>query len=132
MHRRTRQAIPLWGLCLVLAVSLTSCGDDAEPVGDGVQTLTATLQSPQGAEGAVLVSLTNLVGSVTPVQGSVVSQRDGAATRILVVAEPAGPLSFAVQVIATNNPPEYEILQVAGPDDALRTDLSGYTLEFTP
>jgi hypothetical protein len=51
---------------------------------------------------------------------------------VAVVAEEAGPLSFRVALADTLRRPEVRILQVAGPDDALREVLEGYRVEVTP
>lgn len=94
--------------------------------------MTATLISPNGPEGAALVILVgDGVGDVTPVGNTEVFARAGSSTtRIVLIHQAGGELSFRVAVADTTQPPEAVVQEVAGPDDELRAALTEYSLEF--
>lgn len=79
----------------------------------------------------MIVTLDPILGPATAVEGALY-ESGTQNRRVMVIADPAGALSFQVRVPPENNPPNFTILQVSGPDDQLRSDLSGYNLEFTP
>src|SRR5687767_7498968 len=82
-------------------LSTAACGDGG---GGGPGTGTedggeyrAVLQSPNGVEGAAAIELTGPgVQSVTAGAGQLFSQSAGTTTRIVLVSNPAGPLSFRI------------------------------------
>lgn len=116
---------------LLFPVTLSSCDSDSSATGGAPIDLTVRLSSPNGAEGAMIVALDPVLGASTPVEGTLY-ETGGQDRRVMVIANPAGSLSFQVTLPAEHNPPNFTILQVSGPNDELRADLSGYTLEFTP
>lgn len=122
--------LDLW--LLVLLTGAVACDDTSAAPSTQPDTFTATLTSPSGPEGGALVEVTGPVSEVTQGTGQLFSAVDGPATRILIVMGEAGTIRFDVGVPDIGAQLEYTILQVSGPDDELRTDLSGYTLEFTP
>lgn len=130
MKRRLRQ------LAVTILVSgivggVAACGDQGPLSGPG--TLTATLVSPNGAEGSAVLSLFGEgIGAVTGVGGDAFSQRRGDSVRVVVLAENPGALHFLVAVQDTTRPITATVLQVADGADQLRTSLIGYTVEFRP
>ncbi len=114
-------------LVLSTFMLLAGCGD--EPSGPG--TLTATLVSPNGAEGSALVVLYGQgLGAVRPIEGSVFSREAGDTLRVVVVNPDGGPLRFTVTVDDITRMPTAAVLEVADTEDRLRT-LAGYTVEIT-
>lgn len=88
-----------------------------------------TLASPNGSEGAVLLELDVPISSLQALGGEAFQESVDGRTRILALDD-AGEIRFRVGVRDTREPPPYRIIEVAGPDSALRGDLSGYTLTF--
>ena len=124
-----RSTVFRWLACAGVLLTVAACGD-AGPV-SGPGTLTAVLVSPNGAEGAAVVSLSGTgVGAVGAVSGEVFSRVDGNTVTVVVINEPGGELSFSVALADTIQRPIGSIEQVAGPNDELRSTLSGYSLEF--
>jgi hypothetical protein len=118
-----------WLACAGILLTVVACGD-AGPV-SGPGTLTAVLVSPNGAEGAAVISFPSAgVAAVGPVGGEIFSRVDGGTMTVVIINEPGGELSFSVSLADTLQQPVGSIEQVAGPDDELRTTLSGYSLEF--
>lgn len=108
-----------------------ACGDQGPQSGPGI--LTATVVSPNGAEGSAVLSLFgDGIGDVTGVDGVAYSQRRGDSVRVVVLAESPGPLHFLVAVDDTTRPITATLLQVADGADRLRTSLMGYTVELRP
>lgn len=109
---------------------MASCHDAGPPSGAGM--VTATLVSPNPYEGAAVLSFFgDGVGDITPVNGEVWSQRRGDSVRVVVVRLDHGALSFRMALADTTRKPSAVVLQVAGPDDALRSALGEYKVEFS-
>ncbi|MEQ1855031.1 MAG: hypothetical protein ABL963_01095 [Longimicrobiales bacterium] len=117
------------GVCAT-AVLLTACSDQGPESAPG--TLTAALVSPNGAEGAAVVTLRGQGLGATTGLGDVVLFRldDADVTTMVLVSPSGGSLSFRAEVADTTRPPTTAVLQIAGPDDELRATLSGYRLEW--
>ncbi len=109
---------------------LAACTDVGPVSGPG--TMTATLISPNGAEGAALIILIgDDVGDVTPLGETELHRNDReSTTRLVLINQAGGLLSFQVAVADTTQPPGVFVQEVAGPDDQLRADPSAYRLEF--
>ena len=95
-------------------------------------TLTATLASPNGAEGAAVIVLAGEgVTDVQPLGDTEVHSRTtGSTTWVVLLSELGGTLAFSLTVPDTTQPPTAVVQEVAGADDALRDVLSGYRVEF--
>lgn len=107
-------------------VAVVACGDEGPAAG----TMTATVVSPNGDEGAAIVVLLGTgLGEATAIEGRVFSERRGDSLRVVVARDPAGTLRFAIDVEDVTRPPVGAVVEVAGPDDQLRTVLGGYDVE---
>jgi hypothetical protein len=117
----------LAAVALAGAVLWAGCGDD--PSGPG--TLTATLVSPNGAEGSASIILYGSgLGAVSAIEGRVFSRHAGDTLRVVVVNPEGGVLRFAVGVDDVSRVPTAAALEVADTEDRLRT-LAGYSVEVT-
>ena len=113
-----------------LALSLLVACADQSPPGPGI--LTATLKSPNGAEGAALVVLMGPgIGEVTPVgNNQLYSNSNLDEVRIVIINQIDGDLAFRVEVADTTIKPAAIVEEVANPDNKIRLTLDGYQLEF--
>lgn len=120
-----------WSALLTAALVLAACSTDEGPQ-SGPGTMTATLSSPNGAEGAAVVTLLgDDIGAISAVGGTEVHSRAGdSSVRIVLINEAGGELAFQVAVADTTQPPSTVVVEVAGPDDELRPTVDGYTVEF--
>lgn len=123
-HRAARLPICL----LVLAILLTACGDDTPAPEPGQ--VVVSLVSPSGPEGGAVfdVSGESITSAESGASTVFVRQVEGR-TRIILVREPAGALEFVLDVENIHQPPTVEMVEVAGPDDELRSSLSGYRVD---
>jgi len=125
--RRRASGRLLTALALAGALLHAGCGDD--PSGPG--TLTATLVSPNGAEGSALIVLYGPgLGGVNAIDGTAFSRRSGDTLRVVVVNPEGGALRFTVGVDDVAQLPTAAVVEVADPDDRLRA-LTGYDVEVT-
>ena len=127
---RTRPRVVSAALCLTAALALVACGDQGPASAPGI--LTVTVVSPNGTEGAALVTLLGAgMGAVGPSEGRVFSEAHGDTVHVVVVNLAGGALRFTVQVADTTKPPTGILVEVSGPDDRIR-GLAGYRLELRP
>jgi len=112
---------------LALALLLQGCDDDPA---SGPGTLTVTLRSPNPAEGAARIQLVGR-GMVTAaaLEGEVHTRARGDTLEVLVLRPDPGILRFALQVDDTTRRPRGTVMQVAGPENLLRSALAGYEVE---
>ena len=112
-------------------VAIAACSDEAPVSGPG--TMTATVVGPNGAEGAALVVLLgDGIGEITPLGDTEVYSREGGtSTQVVLINQLGGDLSFQVAVADTTELPAWVVQQVAAPDDALRSDVAEYSLEYS-
>jgi len=115
---------------LLLAGLLAACSDEAPVSAPG--TLSATVVGPNGAEGAAVVLLLgDGIQSVSPLGPTEMYAGAGSSqTRVVLIHPAGGDLMFEVAVADTTEPPAWVIEEVAGPDDALRSDLAVYAVKF--
>ncbi|MFV2006639.1 MAG: hypothetical protein ACC667_04295 [Longimicrobiales bacterium] len=125
----TRQAFRVAVTVLLLAAA--GCGGDVGPeLRPGF--LNAALVSPNGSEGAALISVVGGgLGLVESLGGRVFTFSRGDTTRILLVLDTPGGLGFRISVPDVNSPPVAMVLQVADGQNALRSDLSDYRVSFS-
>lgn len=116
------------GACLLVILFLAACdsGLDSAP-GE----ITATVVSPNGAEGSAVLSLhgRGLEGVSAP-EGWIYAEPRGDTLRVVYVRDEPGVLSFAVRMADTTQAVSAVVEEVAGPDDALRLVTTGYTVTF--
>lgn len=116
---------------VVVTLAAAGCRDQGPISAPG--TMTVSVVSPNGAEGAAIVSIVE-GGLGTPVGlggAEAFAYESGGSTTVIVVNRAGGDLAFQIQVADTTVPPGWSIHEVAGPDDALRS-LVGYSLELRP
>lgn len=109
---------------------LASACDLGPPAGPG--TMTATVVSPNGAEGSALVLVYGPgIRSVGALDGRVFGEQQGDTVRVVVVRDDAGgTLRFSLEVADTTQSFTGVVLDVAGPDDVLRGGASAYAVEI--
>lgn len=130
-----RNARILIGVIAVLIVSLTMVGCDflglSGPSGPGE--LHANIISPTGAvDGAAVLELTGPtgLGSIRTGFGDVFFERDGNTTRVVIILDDPGLLTFHMRVEDVSELPEATVLQVADGNNELRASVSGYEIEW--
>lgn len=117
-------------LLVVALCALTACTDGVRTGGPG--TLTVTLESPNGDEGAAVLLLVGEgigdVRSLGRTEAYAGLSEDG--VRVVLLNRVGGVLSFELTVGHRGRPPAAVIEQVAGPDDELRADVGAYRVEL--
>lgn len=114
---------------VLVALTLVACSDGGPQAGPG--TLTATVISPNGVEGAAVVTFFGPgIGDLTSQSGALYWDRVADTIRAVLIDPDGGGLAFTVAVDDTTRKPEGLVVEVAGPDDQLRSGVSAYTLEF--
>ena len=119
-------------VCVTAVAAVTGCSDGGPLAGPG--TLTVTLLSPHGNEGAAVVSLVGAgVGAIDALGDTEVHRADaGDTTRLVLIDLDGGQLAFRMALGDTTELPAVVIEEVAGPDDELRTGLGLYRLDIRP
>jgi hypothetical protein len=139
-----RSAILILGLACVAGLAVFACDDEVtqpEPVPGA---FVVVLVSPNGEEGAVVLETTNAgIGGIDLVavtrtgdsveieaaEGEAFHWREGGISRIVAYREAPGEIGLRLSVDDLNQLPALQIIEVAGGDDVLRSDLSGYEVE---
>ncbi len=124
----TRPASRIVVTALLLAA--VGCSSDAGPeIQPGI--LTAVLVSPNGPEGAALISLVGGgLGFVESAGGRAFTFSRGDTVRILLLLDTPGDLGFMISVPDVGNPPAATVEQVADGENALRSDVAAYSVRF--
>jgi hypothetical protein len=121
----------LLALPLVASLSLSACGTDDSGPTPGV--LTATLVSPNGPEGAAHVRLFGEgIVEVRALDARTFSNVRGDTVNVVVVRDQPGDLRFLVSLADQSRVPVAAVVEVAGGDDKLRTNLQTYRVEIQP
>jgi hypothetical protein len=115
-------------LLAVASLGIAAC-DSTDPGGPG--TITASVISPNGAEGAAILDVTGVVDTVTS-GGDLraFSTVTPTGRRVIVVRSNPGALSVRLRVPDVSQPPSVSIVEVADGDDSLRSSLAGYRVEL--
>lgn len=117
-------------------LALGACADATQPHG-GAGTWLAKLSSPNGEEGAAVVELVGRgIQDVTASGGGILfHQAHGDTMRVVAIpdtsANHGGTIQFHVKMAEGSAAPAAKILQVAAPDDALRSSLVGYHVDLS-
>ena len=115
-------------MALLLALSVGAC--DADPVPG---TLTATVISPSGPEGAAYLKLFGSgIGEVTSLDARAFAHAVGDTVHVVLIRDQPGDLRFLIAVADSTRPPAAMVVEVAGGDNTLRSDPSGYRVEMRP
>ncbi len=120
-------------LLLTGLLSTAACGGDG---GGGTGTedggeYRAVLQSPNGVEGAAAIELTGPgIQSVTAGSGQLFQQSAGNVTHLVLVSNPAAPLSFRITMAPGQAPPAARVVEVVDGNDLPRASLAGYSVVF--
>lgn len=111
--------------------AIAAC-DILNPGPSGPGELRANIVSPNANDGAAVLELTGGagLGLVTTDNGEAFYQHDGATTRVVVVLENPGLITFMVRVEDVAALPSVTVLQVADGNNELRTSVSGYDVEW--
>jgi hypothetical protein len=130
----------LWRLgvtAVLVPAGMAGCGGDGGPAGPQPGTLVATLTTPNGDDGAILVRI-NGPGITQVVAGRAgdylkVLQEGNTVTAVVVGELDSGALiRFDVPDLETRSSYGASILQVADESNALRGSLAGYSLALAP
>ena len=120
-----RSHISIALVCLAAA----GCDRSTDPSGPG--TLTASVVSPNGAEGAAILDVTGAVDTVTASADiRAFSSATATGRRVIVVRSNPGELSVRLRVPDVSRPPQVTLVEVAGGDDRLRPSLDGYQVDI--
>jgi len=123
---------------LVLAAFLVlgACDDPGSPEPRGPGSIQVDLVSPNGAEGSAVFELQigSSVGAVSSFAGDVYYEHNRGleTSRVIVVMDVPGQVSFKVSTQDVGEVPSVTLLQVADGEDRLRASLSGYDVQVTP
>lgn len=130
LKRRHRLAMAIISIALAAIVPAACDFGLLGPSGSGV--IEATLISPYGAKGAAVLELTGGValGVVASEYGDTFYEHHGDTTRAVIVLDEAGSIRFTVRTEDIGKLPTVTVIQVAGGDNRLRADVSGYEVEF--
>ncbi len=115
----------------LLALASLACGDDPTPPEVPTPgTVTVRLDSPAAAESAGRFRLVGEgIRDVLTSEGRLFSAIRGDTADVIVVLEFPGEVRFRLSVADTADLPAMTVVEVAGPDNALRA-LGGYALEI--
>ena len=115
---------------LALAL-LAACGSDGGGEPRQAITWSAQLVSPNGAEGAAVLELEGVVAATRAPAGTrVLHSVDGDVTRVVVVRDQPGQLSFELDLVERGAAPAASVIEVSGPDDALRATTTAYRVSL--
>ena len=115
----------------VIIAAFAAC-DIFSPGPSGPGELQASLMSPNATEGAAVLEVTGGVGlgSVTTDHGQAFYQADGGTTRIVIILDDPGQITFQIRVRDVAELPSVTVVQVADGSNELRTSLAGYDVEW--
>jgi hypothetical protein len=130
-----KRARILTSVTAALLFSATVAGCDflglSGPSGPGE--LHANILSPDGAvDGAAVLELTGAtgLGSITSDDGDVLFERDGTTTRIVIILDDPGLLTFKMRVEDVSELPNAIVVQVADGNNGLRSSVTDYEVEW--
>jgi hypothetical protein len=124
LHSRAARAL----LAAASLLAAAACGSDS---GEPRQSLSYSveLESPNGAEGAAVLEIDGDVAAVRGPAGARILTHDAnGATRVIVVLDQPGTIAFELDLAERGPSPEASVVEVSGPDDALRATTAGYSV----
>ena len=113
--------------------SLALAGCDSlgpeDPVGSGA--IFVDLQSPNGDEGAAVFEIENPLGlgEITSLGGWLFHEEVGEKIRVVAILTTPGAIQFQVRADDVGNLPVINVIQVAGPENELRS-IDGYQVDL--
>jgi len=111
----------------LIFIALAACGTEPTFIA-----YDATVVSPNGAEGAVVLELDGSFAEAISVgSGRVFTSARNDVTRVVLVRSTPGELTFTMTLDAPAKPPTVRLLQVADGANQLRAVLRQYRVEFT-
>ena len=120
-------------LACAAAVLFWACGEDATQPAPVPGDLTVRVVSPNGLEGAVVLqTVQEGIVDITSQVGQAHHWRAGDVSRIVVLLDEPGEIRFTLSVADLNRPPRLRVVEVADPDNRLRSVLVGYVVESEP
>lgn len=121
------------GFALALTLALAGCDLLGLSGPSGPGELHATVVSPHSSlDGAVVLELSNVgsIGYVRSDHGQVFYQDNGNTTRVVVVLDDPGLITFFLRVDEVADLPEVTFIQVADAMNELRPTVSDYDLSW--
>lgn len=116
---------------LFALLALGACGGEDAPIDlpGGPGTMTATLESPNGPEGGMLIHLIGAgATNITAPAGDLFTSDSGDTVKVLLLRADPGELTFRFSLPDTTRQPTIRIEQVTGGDNRLRENLTAYGL----
>ena len=127
-----RVRIALASIAALLFAPLACTGDDGSGAPRDPLVRLATVESPNGAEGAAVVELAgDVAADVSADDGSEAFAESAlGVTRVVVVRAAPGALRFRLRLPAGATPPTARVIEVADGDNRLRASVAGYSVRF--
>lgn len=124
--------IPRFLTSLAAALALAACGDGGTGSAAAGGEYIATLESPNGPEGAAILEIPDQgVEAITASAAALFRNRISGGHRLVLVREPAGPIQFRVRLAEGNDFPEVRVMEVVDGQDRRRPSTEGYEVSFT-
>ena len=118
-----------FAISLAAAILVATACDSTQPKHSG--TLTAVVDSPNGAEGAAVINVRDPVDSFTAVEGTSLYQTPTpTGTHIILVRLTPGELSMKVNVPDVSSLPHFFVIEVADGENKIRPTPSDYHVSF--
>jgi hypothetical protein len=117
---------------LIICTTATGCDFLGLSGPSGPGELYASIVSPNTLDGAAVIEITggSGLGSITSDNGEVFYEHDGGTTRLVIILENPGPITFRVRVTDVAELPSAMVIQIADGNNELRTSLSDYEIEW--
>ena len=117
---------------LLLSVAIAGCDVLGLSGPSGPGELVANLLSPNPTEGAAVLEVSGVVGlgSVTTDNGEAFYETDGSITRVVVILDDPGQITFNIRTQDVADLPAVTVVQVADGNNELRSSLDGYDVEW--
>ena len=117
---------------LLLSVAIVGCDVLGLSGPSGPGELVANLLSPNPTEGAAVLEVSGVVGlgSVTTDNGEAFYETDGSITRVVVILDDPGQITFNIRTQDVADLPAVTVVQVADGNNELRSSLDGYDVEW--
>jgi len=116
-------------LIAIVIVGMGCVSVPGEPIS---RKLNATLVSPNGDEGAVLIEMTGSgLRELTVKEGRVFTTGTDQRVRAVIVLDEPGKIRFQIEMDDPTAAISATVLEVADGNDEVRTSLTGYDVAFT-